>query len=197
MVKTESCKNHEASAAVSNGRRVFLTWLGAAVAFLCQTSWPTIALTAIPTPRYIPEGYSFVGEYRGEPDGFRTGNSEIKFAYANRKLWGKIFSPLFIFVSPMTDNRFAGLVDHVPESIALRIGNENVEGEYFDGFWMNSPDGERIAANGERAHWDTSNLNALVFPFDGYMIGILGSKPGGVDRSQLIRIASSFGPLTK
>ena len=110
---------------------------------------------------------------------------------------GKDFQPTIHIRFTMTDNRFAGLVDHVPESIALRIGNENVEGQYFDGFWVNSPDGERAVANGRRAHWDTTNPNALVFPFDGFMIGILGSKPGGVDRSQLIKIASSCGPLTR
>jgi len=65
MVKTESCKDNEASGPQGKGRRVFLTWLSAAVASICRTSWPTIASTAIPTPRYIPEGYSFVGEYRG------------------------------------------------------------------------------------------------------------------------------------
>jgi hypothetical protein len=151
------------------------------------------AVPAVPTPQYVPPGYVFNGAYRGEPDGFRTGKSEIKFAYLNLKVFrSHIWAPLFVFVSPMTDNFFGGTEDHAPELLRLRIGVVTVEARYFDGCWKPTPDGERILANGKRATWDASNLNSLVFPFDGYMIGIVGSKQGGVGRGELIKIAKSL-----
>ncbi len=151
------------------------------------------AVPAVPTPQYVPPGYVFNGAYRGEPDGFRTGKSEIKFAYLNLKVFrSHIWAPLFVFVSPMTDNFFGGTEDHAPELLRLRIGVVTVEARYFDGCWKPTPDGERILANGKRVTWNTSNLNSLVFPFDGFMIGISGGKLDGVGRAELIKVAKSL-----
>jgi len=51
--------------------------------------------------------------------------------------------------------------------------------------------GERNLPSGRLVDWVTSAFNALVFPFDGFMIGIRGSKQGSVGRSELIKVASS------
>lgn len=200
MIKNEPVKNREVAAAGRMGRRRFMGWLGAAaggLAAMGHIGFGTMGTTVIPIPHYVPEGYSLVGEYRGEPDGFRTGDSEIKLAYLNPKVTRKlIFGPLFVFVSPMTDNFFGGTENHTPELLKLQIGDETVQAKYFDGCWRQAPNGETILPNGTRVTWNTRNLNSLVFPFDGYMIGIVGSKQGGVGRAELIKMASSFGPVT-
>jgi hypothetical protein len=198
MIKEELIKNRDVAGTGGMGRRRFIGWLGAAaggIAAMGHVSSRTMGTTVIPIPHYIPEGYSLIGEYMGDDDGFRTGKSEIKFAYLSPEVFKKrIFGPLFVFVSPMTDNFFGGTEDAKPEVMELRIGEVAVEARYFNGCWKPTPNGERILANGKRATWDTSNLNSLVFPFDGFMIGIRGGKQGGVGRTELIKIASSFGP---
>jgi hypothetical protein len=203
MIRKESTKNRDVAGTMRMGRRRFICWLGAAggVTATSYISSPTMGTTIIPIPHYIPEGYSLVGEYKGASDGFRTGESEIKLAYLNPKVTQRlIFGPLFVFVSPMTSTPLwwaeSGTPEVTPESLTLRIqGEVTVEGRYYNGCWKPTPDGERTLPNGHRGTWDTSNLNSLVFPFDGFMIGILGSKKGGVDRTELIKMASSFGPV--
>lgn len=200
MIKKESIKNGDVAGAVRMGRRRFIGSLGAAAGSLGALGHivsRTSASTAVPMPTYIPEGYSLLGVYRGEPDGFRTGNAEIKFAYLNPTvIQHHIYAPLFVFVSPMTDNFFGGTENHTPELLKLQIGDETVQAKYFDGCWRQAPNGETILPNGTRVTWNTRNLNSLVFPFDGYMIGIVGSKQGGVGRAELMKMASSFGPVT-
>jgi hypothetical protein len=200
MTRKESTKNRDVAGTVRMARRRFIGWLGAAggVAALGDISSRTMGTTEIPIPHYIPEGYFLLGEYRGVLDGFRTGESEIKLAYMSIKVNRRgIFGPLFIFVSPMTSNPFwygeSGTPAITPELVRLRIGGEvTVEGRYYNGSWKPTPDGERTLPNGHRGTWDTSNLNSLVFPFDGFMIGILGSKQAGLGRTELIKIASSM-----
>jgi hypothetical protein len=178
------------------GRRRFIGWLGAAAGGLAgmgSVSSLTMGATEIPIPHYIPEGYFLLGEYRGVVDGFRTGESEIKLAYMSPKVNRRgIFGPLFIFVSPMTDNFFGGTQGAKPEVMQLRIGDLTVEARYFDGTWYRAPNGGTTLPNGTRVTWNTSNLNSLVFPFDGFMIAIRGSKQAGVGRTELIKIASSM-----
>jgi hypothetical protein len=205
MIIRDPIEDRSVSNKASIGRRRFIAWLGAAAAGIAAVghlSSRTMGTTVIPIPHYIPEGYSLVGEYRGEPDGFRTGDSEIKLAYLNPKVTRKlIFGPLFVFVSPMTSNSLwwaeSGTPAITPEQVTLRIaGAVTVEGQYYNGCWKPTPDGDRTLPNGTRGIWNTNSLNSLVFPFDGYMIGIVGSKQGGVGRTELIKMASSFGPVT-
>jgi hypothetical protein len=159
---------------------------------------PAPAPPAVPRPQYVPPGYSLLGEYRGNDDGFGTGEAEIKIAYLNPEVYKKrIFGPLLVIVSPMTSNPFwyaeSGTPAMTPELLTLRIGGEvTVECRYYNGKWRPTPDGERTLPNGTRGTWDTSNLNCLVFPFDGFMIGIVGSKLGGVGRAELIKITESL-----
>lgn len=196
MNKKDPAGNGEAPRATGMGRRRFMGWLGAAaggIAAMGQISSRTLGGTEIPIPHYIPEGYSLIGEYKGEVDGFRTGESEIKLAYLSPNVNRRgIFGPLFIFISPMTDNHFGGTVDAKPEVMELRIGDVTVEARYFDGAWNRAPNGETVLPNGTRVTWNTRNLNSLVFALDGFMIGIRGSKQAGVGRTELIKIASSF-----
>jgi hypothetical protein len=142
---------------------------------------PVPAPPAAPTPQYVPPGYHFLRTYRGDGDGFGTGESEIKFAYLNPKVFQRrIFGPLLVIVSPMTSNPFgyaeSGTPAITPELLTLRIGKVTVESRYFEGKWRTTPDGERTVPNGTRGTWDTSKLNSLVFPFDGFMIGIVAAS---------------------
>lgn len=206
MSKKDSSNDRQIPSAAGMGRRRFISWLGAAaggIAAMGRISSRPMGTTIIPMPHYIPEGYSLIGEYRGDGDGFGTGESEIKIAYLNPEVFKKrIFGPLLVIVSPMTSNPFqyaeSGTPAISPELLTLRIGGEvTVECRYYNGHWKSTPDGERTLPNGIRGTWDTSNLNCLVFPFDGFMIGIVGSKQGGVGRTELIRIASSIGPVER
>jgi hypothetical protein len=196
MTRKESTKNRDVASTKRIGRRHFIGWLGAvagSIAAMGHISSRTMGATEIPIPHYIPEGYFLLGEYRGVLDGFRTGESEIKLAYMSIKVNRRgIFGPLFVFVSPMTDNFFGGTQGAKPEVMELRIGDVTVESRYFDGTWYRAPNGGTTLPNGTRVTWNTSNMNSLVFPFDGFMIGIRGSKQAGVGRTELIKIASSM-----
>lgn len=148
--------------------------------------------SVIPTPQYVPEGYVFLGAYTRQPDGFGTGESEVRIQYLNPRYIRRAFSPLTIFVSSMTDNRLGGTAGREPELISLRIGNATVEAQYFSSMCVEPAPGGKSLTHRKRVYGETSNLNALVFPFAGFMIGILGNKTRGVGRSELIKIASSL-----
>jgi hypothetical protein len=148
--------------------------------------------SVIPTPQYVPAGYVLLGAYTRQSDGFGTGESEVRIQYLNPRYIRKVFSPLTIFVSLMTDNRLGGTAGQEPELISLRIGNAAVEAQYFSSIWVESAHGGKTLTYQRRGQGETSHLNALVFPFAGFMIGIRGNKAGGIDRSELIKIASSL-----
>jgi hypothetical protein len=148
--------------------------------------------TPIPTPQYLPAGYVLLGAYTGQSDGFGTGNAEVRIQYLNPKYIRSVFSPLTMYVSAMTENRFGGTADLAPELITLRIKDTTVEAQYFGGISAEPPQSERVLPNSQGSQWKSSSLNALVFPFDGFMIGIRGSKLEGVGRSELIRVAQSL-----
>lgn len=151
----------------------------------------------IPTPQYLPAGYHLFRVFREPLDGFNTGKGEIEFDYADPKCGaGKTMCPLQIFVSPMTVRPFSGTVGRTAESLSLWIGNRPVEAEYFIGNGNVQPQGEKALPNNQQPQPEpndyNSNLNSLVFPFDGFMIGMRGSKLGGVGRAELIRVAKSL-----
>lgn len=146
----------------------------------------------IPIPQYVPAGYVLLGAYTRQPDGFGTGESEVRIQYLNPKYIRKAFTPLTIFVSSMTDNRLGGTAGQEPELISLRIGNATVEAQYFSSTSVEPAHGGKSLPYQKHIQGETSHLNALVFPFAGFMIGIRGNKAGGVGRSELIKIASSL-----
>ncbi|HET7215050.1 MAG TPA: hypothetical protein VFL79_15790 [Terriglobia bacterium] len=141
--------------------------------------FPAAVNAVIPTPQYLPAGYELWKINRQPADGFRAGKAEIEIQYKDPECWDrKINCSLQVFVSPMTDTSFWGTTGRTPESLSLRIGSRTVEAQYFAGAGTNPQMGP--------------NFNVLVFPLDSFMIGIRGSKQGGVGRSEIIRVAESL-----
>ena len=155
--------------------------------------FPATVNADIPTPQYLPPGYELWKVNRHPADGFGTGKAEIEVQYRDPGCWArKTACPLQVFVSPMTDRPFAGTVGHTPRSLSLRIGNRTVEAQYFN--WMESdsePGGKTLPSRWE-ARLEAGNFNALVFPFDRYMIAIRGNRLAGAGRSELIKVAKSL-----
>jgi hypothetical protein len=213
MGASQSTKDLNSSLAIRSGRRRLIFCLAMAAAVIATAGHINLRAQAnaqilrlrymppdlqaqmaptIPTPQYVPAGYVLLGAYTGQSDGFGTGQSEVRIQYLNPRYLRRTFSPLTIFVSSMTDNRIGGTADRTPELISLQIGNVTVEAQYFNRMWAEAPHGERSLPDGKRARGETGNLNALVFPFAVFMIGIRGNKAAGVGRSELIKIASSL-----
>lgn len=151
----------------------------------------------LPTPQYVPGGYELFRVFREPIGGFSTGSAEIEFDYIDKSCWarGKI-CPLEVFVSPMTTNPFGGTIGRKSELLSLWIGHRTVEAQYFIGNGDLPSGGDKVLPDGQQSEPDANdfnaNLNSLVFPFDGFMIGIRGSKLGGVDRAELIKVAKSL-----
>lgn len=151
----------------------------------------------LPTPQYLPAGYELFRVFREPIGGFSTGNAEIEFDYIDKSCWARgMICPLEVFASPMTTNPFSGTLGRKSELLSLWIGHRTVEVQYFAGNG-NLPSGsEKSLSSGRQAQPEpgdyNANLNSLVFPFDGFMIGIRGSKLGGVDRAELIKVAKSL-----
>ncbi|HKT13098.1 MAG TPA: hypothetical protein VJW77_14850 [Terriglobia bacterium] len=141
--------------------------------------FPASVDAAVPTPQYLPAGYELWRVYKDPDDGFRTGKAEVEVRYQDPGCWTrKIRCDLQIFVSPMTQQPFSGTAGRSPEPLTIRIGNRTVEAQYCAGAGTNPQIGP--------------NFNVLVFPLGNFMIGIRGSKQGGVGRSELIRVAESL-----
>ena len=155
--------------------------------------FPATVNAVIPTPQYLPPGYELWKVSRRPADGFGTGKAEIEIQYRDPACWArKTACPLQVFVSPMTGRPFAGTTGHAPQSLTLRIGNRTVEAQYF--IWMES--NSTLAGKALPSRWETrlevGNSNALVFPFDRYMIAIRGNRLAGAGRSELIKVAKSL-----
>lgn len=217
MGASQSRINWNPFASARPGRRRLIHYLLAAAAIIGVTSVVTLGAqeshrviaiymppdtpaqssVVIPTPQFLPAGHEMFRVFREPIDGFRTGGAEIEFDYIDKSCWtrGKI-CPLQVFVSPITTNPFAGTVGRKSEMLSFWIGNRTVEAQYFIGNGNLQPEGENFRPNRQRPKPDASdfnaNLNSLVFPFDGFMIGIRGSKLGGVGRAELIKVAKSL-----
>jgi hypothetical protein len=155
--------------------------------------FPATVNAVIPTPQYLPPGYELWKVNRHPADGFGTGKSEIEVQYRDPACWArKTACPLQVFVSPLTDRPFAGTTGHTPQSLGLRIGNRSVEAQYF--IWTerdSTPGGKTLPSRWE-TRLEAGNSNALVFPFDRYMIAIRGNSLAGAGRSELIKVAKSL-----
>jgi hypothetical protein len=155
--------------------------------------FPASVSDVIPTPQYLPAGYELWKINRHPADGFGTGKTEIEVQYKDPRCWArKIRCSLQVFVSPMTDRPFSGTALGTAESVSLPIGKRTVQARYFKSMEADFQPGNNMLPNLQRPHLTAANFNALVFPFDRFMIGILGSKQGGVDRSELIKVAKSL-----
>jgi hypothetical protein len=155
--------------------------------------FPATVNAVIPTPQYLPAGYELWRINRQPVDGFGTGKTEIEVQYRDPECWArKTACPLQVFVSPMTDRPFSGTTGRTPESLLLRVGKRMVEAQYFNRMESDSTLGGRTLPDGRRARLEAANFNALVFPFDRFMIGIRGNRLAGADRSELIKVAKSL-----
>jgi hypothetical protein len=155
--------------------------------------FPASVSAVIPTPQSLPAGYELWKINRQPADGFGTGKPEIEVLYRDPGCWArKIDCSLQVFVSPITDRPFSGTTGRTPESFSLRIGNRTVEAKYFNTLERDSTLGGRALLDGREARLETGNFNALVFPFDRFMIGIRGNRQAGVGRSELIKVAKSL-----
>ena len=199
MGARQSVINLNPSAPVYPGRRTLIYNLAIAVLVVAASSvtlgaqreiriplhanlppdFPAAVNAVIPTPQYLPAGYELWRVYKDPDDGFRTGKAEVEVRYQDPGCYArKIRCRLQIFVSPMTQQPFSGTAGRSPEPLTIRIGNRTVEAQYFAGAGANPQMGP--------------NFNVLVFPLDNFMIGIRGSKQGGVGRSEIIRVAESL-----
>lgn len=155
--------------------------------------FPATVNAVIPTPQYLPAGYELWTIKRPLVDGFGTGKAEIEVQYKDPGCWDKkIHCSIQVFVSPMTDRPFSGTAGRTPDKLSLRIGSRTVECQYFKGVERNSTPGGRILLHGDEALVEAADFNALVFPYDRFMIGIRGNRQAGVGRSELVKVAKSL-----
>ncbi|HXH49425.1 MAG TPA: hypothetical protein VNM47_08770 [Terriglobia bacterium] len=155
--------------------------------------FPATVNAVIPTPQYLPAGYELWKINRHPADGFGGGKAEIEVQYKDPACWDrKMNCSLQIFVSPMTNRPFSGTTDRKPELLSLRVGNRTVEAQYFNSLEMGATPGSRALLNGRETRLETGNFNALVFPFDHFMIGIRSNRLTVVGRSELIKVAKSL-----
>ena len=217
MRASNSVKKLEGFISIQPGRRKLMGWLAVAAAIITTAGLASLRAQVnkripriymppdtraqksivIPTPQYLPAGYKLFRVFRDPVDGFSTGNAEIEFDYIDKSCWArKMICPLPVFVSPITTNPFSGTAGRKSESLSRWIGNRAVEAQYFIGNGNVPPQGEGALPNRKQpqpgAGDYNANLNSLVFPFDGFMIGIRGSKLGGIGRAELIRVAESL-----
>lgn len=154
--------------------------------------FPASINAVVPRPQYLPLGYELWRIYKDPADGFRTGKSEVEIEYRDPGCWTqKIRCSIELFVSPMTDKPFSGTAAGSPESHSFRIGNRTVQAQYFKSMGTDFQPGANVPP-GMPGSVKSSNFNALVFPFGRFIIGIRGSKQGGADRSELIKVAESL-----
>jgi hypothetical protein len=155
--------------------------------------FPGSVNAVIPTPQYLPAGYELWKINRRPADGFGAGKTEIEVQYKDPRCWArKIRCSLQVFVSPMTERPFAGTTGRTPQSLTLRIGSETVEAQYFSWMESDSAPGGKTLPSRWKARLEAGNSNALVFPFDGFMIAIRGNRSAGAGRAELIKVAKSL-----
>lgn len=158
--------------------------------------------TIIPTPQYVPAGYALWRVYREPADGFKTGKTEIEFEYQDPKDRAKgILCPLQIFVSPITQKHFSGTSGQTPELLTFWVGSKPVEAAYFEGTQTGLTPEATAPSNSPSAQAEASDVNtdsnSLVFPFEGFMIGIRGNSQSGLGRAELIKVARSLTYATR
>ncbi len=155
--------------------------------------FPATVNEVIPTPQYLPAGYELWRIYKIPAAAPRTGKSYVEVQYRDPGCWErKINCSLNVFVSPRTHRPFSGTTGRTPESLSLRIGNRTVQAQYFKSVGTDLQPWTNPLAGEQGSRREASDFNALVFPLDRFVVGIRGSKQGGVGRSELIKVAESL-----
>ena len=150
-----------------------------------------------PKPTYIPQGFAEVTTISGQRpnrfDGFGDNPNDVVYWYQTRYHERGPSNPLCVYVSRNPLKQLAGIEEHAATQMNIPKGpNLTLSGEYYDGLWMPSPNGERVLPSGTRLKWDRSNVHTIIFRFGGYTFAVRGSRVVGVDLNELIRIAGSI-----
>jgi hypothetical protein len=148
-----------------------------------------------PKPEYIPSGFTLHNVVWDPPDGFGGGSEERVLVFSKGGLDAQTHRnvPLTIYTSTVKRHVFGTTAEAVPTVVSLHLSSgASTEGEYFDGWWMSDPNGERVLSDQERLHWDTSDVHSLVFENAGMYVGIRGSRRKGISRDELIRVAQGL-----
>ena len=155
--------------------------------------FPAFVNAVIPTPQYLPAGYELWRINRMPAEGFGAGKTEIEVQYRDPGCWARTINcSRQVFVSPAMEKTFSGTMGRTPENLSLRIGSRTVEGQYFNRIESDSTPGGRIILHGDEAPLDPGDFNALVFPFDRFVVAICGNRTAGLGRAELIRVAKSL-----
>ena len=189
-------------------RRRFATWLGSIVGVFLANNWVVSLVRGrgglprakphhavglgYPTPRYIPADFRYYYTYRNRPDGFRGGDAEIAIFYRNPKLRDGHSQPLMIFIAPQASVELALVEGREAKVLPLVLNDgRSVTAHYHDGCWQVDPQGP-VVRNGRRWSWNTQRMHSVVFPVEGYVVGIRAGRRSGISLEQLLIVAASF-----
>jgi hypothetical protein len=141
---------------------------------------------SLPTPSYIPAGFSLRSVLWNPADGFGGGENERAMIYVksgpDRVTHFNL--PLQVIVSSDVKHEFAFTekADSIHERIQMDDGT-TLTGKYFDGQWVSMRDRTR--------YWDSDEVHSLVFDYRNFHIGIRAPRQK-VSFEELFRIAGSF-----
>lgn len=162
-----------------------------------------------PIASYIPPGYSLHATQWAPPEGFGGGADERSLIYSKPGFdpVTQLNFPVKVIITTVVTRRFGTIRDSKPTPIELHMkSGETLPADYYDGWWVKDPNGEvvvppkpfvdsggrTVISPEQRVHWDTSDVNSLLFQYLNYHVGITGSRRRGISLEELIRISESL-----
>jgi len=137
-------------------------------------------------PRYLPNGYRFVTQFRGSYMGPVGDNDEVTWVYNRTCTDPSALYPVLIFHVRVPGGTLALTEPARRHPVAL--GGHGVTAVYFDG-WTTPEARVDSPLQVPVPHWETPQANALVVSWPGGTYGILGARDNGIGRGQLVTIA--------
>jgi len=189
--------------------KFFATLFGGALAstagrsLLSETNYVSAAAvlpTGYPAPKYLPRDYQLVEVYANRTDGF-GGSDERALWYSNPRNLQGFNNPLTVYVTRQPKrSSLVATRQGIPVALSFSSG-ASAQAEYHDGLWMRDPSAPNVPSSNQLQLrdgsgvlvWVTSNAHSLTFNMGGITVGIRGARMAGVDRNELIRVASSLG----
>ncbi len=165
-----------------------------------RVSAAAVLPTGYPAPKYLPRDYQLVEVYANRTDGF-GGSDERALWYSNPKNLQGFNNPLAVYVTRQP-KRSSLVAMRQGSPIALNLASgASVQADYHDGLWMRDPSASNVPLSNQIQLrdgsgvlvWVTSNAHSLTFNMGGFTVGIRGARMAGVERNELIRVASSLG----
>lgn len=146
-------------------------------------------------PSYVPDGYTFGLEVRGEAaGGFGDLDDQVALVFWRHRGGTDRGYRLAVHVAAGGDTALSGTEGRPAQPIDL--GLPGVTAAYHDGWWTLGPGEDARYEDGLVTSWDRSDVHSITVSSGSVTWAVRGTRSRGVGFDELLAVARSITPST-